>query len=495
MGIGLRSVLVGGGIVAGWLILAERAIAQVPIASGQPSEAIWIAADENDATDAGESEALAAEAEGTTGADIVQQAEALSTQAQAMSQSAATAAQWDEVAMQWIEAIALLQAIPPESPARVMAQRQLRSYLQQLQDAQQRAAQASVGSAPSLGSQLFDAQLAGYLSYVATVGTPDVLLIGSSRTLQGIDPKELQQALGAQGHDNLNVFNFSVNGATAQVMEFVVTELLPEPLPPIIIWGDGSRAFNEGRRDRTWEKLLASPGYRMTQDAVPVAFSPAQTTPLRVTANSPLTAIPGNLDALGFSAVSDRFDPQTYYQQVARVEGRYDGAYSGFALNGSQAAAMGRLATSLQQNGSQLVFVNLPLSRSYLDDVRLYYEQQFQRFLQVQGVQYGFEVVDLLRQWDNQPGLFADPSHINQDGAKAIAQQLAQLPVMLEALEVARSSEASSEQAPEPVAESPSTESLLDLLLRSDRAAPAQTEPARRSPPPIPPPPTVPVGL
>ncbi|MEO1446770.1 MAG: hypothetical protein AAFV46_11170 [Cyanobacteria bacterium J06635_11] len=35
-------------------------------------------------------------------------------------------------------------------------------------------------------------------------------------------------------------------------------------------------------------------------------------------------------------------------------------------------------------------------------------------------------MIDLLTQWQDQPELFADPSHINQDGAAAIAKQLAQ---------------------------------------------------------------------
>ncbi|MGB3765133.1 MAG: hypothetical protein WA947_01135 [Phormidesmis sp.] len=433
-------------------------------------------------------------------AETLQQAEALASQAKATTRTAATATQWDVVVTQWIEAIALLQSVPPESPARIMAQRQLRGYLQQLQDAQRRAEQSSSSlSAASLGSDLFDAQIAGYLSYVETVGTPDVLIVGSSRALQGIDPHELQQSLAAQGYPDLKVYNFSVNGATAQVVEFVIGSLLPEPLPPIVLWGDGSRAFNEGRRDRTWENLFASPGYPAAQTAVSIASSDMtirdmaiqpNPTARRVTATSALAEIPDNLDALGFSAVRDRFDPQTYYRQVSKVEGRYDSAYTGFALNGAQAEALGRLAANMQSKRVQLTFVNLPLSGSYLDEFRLYYEQQFQRFLQTQGSQYKFAVVDLLTQWKTQPGFFADPSHINQDGARAIAQQLAQQPALINAL---RSIRTPVPPSISPLAE-PSAPSPLEQL-RLEQLPPTQTEPAqgapiRRPPPPIPPPPS-----
>ena len=139
----------------------------------------------------------------------------------------------------------------------------MRGYLQQLLEVQRRTEQASPTSGlPSLGSDVFDSQLAGYFSYVATMGTPDVLIVGSSRALQGIDPQVMQQALAGRGYPNLKVFNFSVNGATAQVVNFVIRELLPAPLPAVIVWGDGSRAFNDGRRDRTWESVTASPGYQ-----------------------------------------------------------------------------------------------------------------------------------------------------------------------------------------------------------------------------------------
>jgi len=126
--------------------------------------------------------------------------------------------------------------------------------------------------------------------------------------------------------------------------------------------------------------------------------------------------------------------PQTYYQQFPQVNGRYDGAYAPFALYGQQTTALAALANFSRANGSQMVFVNLPLSGSYLDDYRLYYERQFQQFLQLQSTALGFGVVDLLTQWSAQPGLFADPSHINQEGAAAIAMQLAQNPKILAAL-------------------------------------------------------------
>ncbi len=318
---------------------------------------------------------------------------------------------------------------------------------------------------PSLGSAVFDAQLAGYQDYVDAVGAPDILIVGSSRALQGIDPTELRYRLSVQGYDDLKVYNFSVNGATAQVVNFVVGELLPGDLPRLIVWGDGSRAFNDGRRDRTWESLVASPGYQAvrrgekpavaidnsqqrSERAIALESEPDNPVILRSGVTLTLVEIAetetnaDEIDRLGFSAVGDRFDPAIYYREFAKVQGRYDGAYSPFVLAGRQAEALEQLATFVNQQGSQLIFVNLPLSASYLDAHRLYYENQFQDFLATQGDRAGFEVIDLLTQWQGQPELFADPSHINQYGAAAIAQQLARTATVLSSLQSA---------APEPI--------------------------------------------
>jgi hypothetical protein len=318
-----------------------------------------------------------------------------------------------------------------------------RERLQRLQEGAQATPEPLIPDAsidtlrfPTLGSPIFDAQLSRYLSYIEAVGTPDILIVGSSRSLQGIDPTELRYRLSVEGYEDLKVYNFSVNGATAQVVNFLVSELLPGELPRVIVWGDGSRAFNNGRRDRTWQTLTASAGYQSVLRGEKPSVEPAAidggseaSEPIR------LDLGPLDIDRLGFSAVRDRFNPTTYYREFTKIQGRYDGAYSPFVLTGPQSEALAQLSNYVKAQGSQMIFVNLPLSSSYLDSYRLHRENQFQDFLNEQGDRYGFEVVDLLTQWESQPELFADPSHINQYGAAAIAQQLARNSVLLAAVD------------------------------------------------------------
>lgn len=89
------------------------------------------------------------------------------------------------------------------------------------------------------------------------------MIIGSSRALRGIDPGVLETELKARGYGKLKVYNFGVNGATLQIVDLIIRQILPpEQLPKLIILADGVRAVNSGRVDRTYETISASEGYQ-----------------------------------------------------------------------------------------------------------------------------------------------------------------------------------------------------------------------------------------
>ena len=187
------------------------------------------------------------------------------TQASNLAQSANSKQEWDEVATLWVQAVAWMQAVPPGSPRRAFAEKKVVEYMRNLTYSQQQAGRArSQASTVSFSSDLLNEQLELYLSYVAAVGPPDVLIVGSSRALQGVDPKQLKQSLAQKGSPGLKVFNFSVNGATAQVVDFQLRRLLkPDHLPQMIVWADGVRGFNSGRDDRTFNSIVDSEGSQL----------------------------------------------------------------------------------------------------------------------------------------------------------------------------------------------------------------------------------------
>jgi hypothetical protein len=362
---------------------------------------------------------------------LLSQAFEAATTAAQLAQSATTASEWSAVAAAWSEAIQSLQAIPTDSPEWLFAQRKTREYVANQAIALQRVEEsARLALFPPLGNRVLDEQLALYLSYIATFDNPDILIIGSSRALQGLNPQILQQRLAQQGYTDLKVYNFAVNGATAQVVSFILRYLLtPEQMPKMIIWAGGSRSFNSGRFDRTFAQILESPGFAAVQAGDRPTFASA--TPLAATVETATNHSPtrdktqampvSSINGYGFLAVNDVFNPDTYYQSFPRVPGAYDDAYLNFNLEGVQAVSTRAIATFARSNSIPLVFINLPLSDDYLDETRSGYEQQFQQFLQQEAQKGDFVVVDLLNEWPGQNLFFADPSHLNRVGAAQVA--------------------------------------------------------------------------
>jgi len=376
------------------------------------------------------------------GATLWYQAAGEANRAAQLAQEASTTAEWNQVAQAWSQSIGLLKAMPPDDPRQVFSQRKAQDYLNNLQVAQQQARQAGLPRVfPTLGTDVFDEQVSLYHSYVATLGPPDILILGSSRALQGIDPVVLQQALAVQGYPGLRVYNFSVNGATAQVVSFITRQLLaPDMHPRLVIWAEGSRGFNSGRFDRTFAEVLASPGYAAVQTGTRLSLQ--DTVQADTEADQPQgqeaseedadpaakadgTVSASPINSQGFLAVNDQFNPAVYYQTFPRVRGQYDNAYRPFRLEGGvQAMSFEAVLDFLEAENIPLVFVNLPLSNDYLDPVRIGYERQFQEFLQARTD--AMTLVDLLDAWRWQSHLFADPSHINRYGAREIARLLAE---------------------------------------------------------------------
>lgn len=376
---------------------------------------------------------------------------------------------------------------------------------------------------PSFRNEQLDQQLVRYQQYIHRwKRPPDILIVGSSRALRGIDPHILEQELAKQGYPGLKVYNFGVNGATAQVVSLIVRQVLPpEQLPKLILFADGVRAINSGRVDLTFNAMESSEAYQALQagtfkietpgkDSNAVLTGPwwqswvqqyhtlsqtwkqtlndlSQTYPQReqlktillsgissdsaatfpvpsdraklekqqghsgapqnrseiaMRLQSAITAVHQEIQgseflpsaenelsqfhANGFLAISERFDPETYYGKYIQVTGDYDKDYASFQLGGKQTTALKDLVEFTQTHDIEVVFVNMPLTENYLDPVRSNYEQEFEAYMRdLDLVLTGFTFRNLNDLGSNTPENFSDPSHLNRYGAIAVSQQLA----------------------------------------------------------------------
>jgi hypothetical protein len=346
---------------------------------------------------------------------------------------------------------------------------------------------------PSLNSHQLDEKLKLYYQYLKENGKPpDVMVIGSSRALRGIDPDALKQGLANLGYTDLTIFNFGINGATAQVADFLVQRMLtPDQLPHLILWADGARAFNSGSSDVTFNGIAASEGYqqlmagqfpipKLTAAQPPASAKPtsginisltssyksldrwfseklaqvsgtydnrdrlkhlfqesfSQIMPVEAIATPPAVNTAGSAQSPlvnpdGFLSLAMQFNPATYYQKYARVTGQYDGDYENFKIAGRQETALRSLLQYTQTRNIPVVFVNLPLTEDYLDPTRHQHEQEFKDYMvNLSLSQPGFTFRDLGEIWITQYSYFSDPSHLNRYGAYAVSHRLAQDPLI-----------------------------------------------------------------
>jgi hypothetical protein len=308
-------------------------------------------------------------------------------------------------------------------------------------------------------------------------GRPDVLIVGSSRALRGVNPEILRQNLIARGYPAMTIYNLGINGATAQVVDVILRQLLtPEQLPKLVIWVDGARAFNSGRADRTFESIALSRSYRqialqrdgnkpLTQAQTSVKNSAqaidtivdrslanlsasyqhrdrlkswlqSQTPRIKIdriadSSSSPAIAdLPpsiqdSDVNDAGFLPLDLKFDPTIYYQKYLKVAGDSDGDYANFQLTGNQSEATLKTIQLLAARKIPLVFVNAPLSDLYLDSHRRRKDAEFTKYMQDLAQTHQLTFLDLASAWEQRYDRFSDPSHINQYGAEDLSRQIA----------------------------------------------------------------------
>ncbi|MFQ3680369.1 MAG: hypothetical protein SNJ60_07680, partial [Pseudanabaenaceae cyanobacterium] len=190
----------------------------------------------------------------------------------------------------------------------------------------------------------------------------DVMILGSSRALRGVDPTVLEETLAARGYPGISVLNLGINGATARVMRLQIMDILSaSQRPRMIILADGLRAFNNNREDRTYREISSSPGYQLLTKPTPAAEpSLISQTPLgqrvvqtllpgfrnrdqqrewllsgyswltqalsnreeTLQANFPELKV--EMDAKGFLAVEETFDPESYFTKHRLASGEFD---------------------------------------------------------------------------------------------------------------------------------------------------------------------------
>lgn len=203
--------------------------------------------------------------------------------------------------------------------------------------------QAQATNLPTFNSRQLDQKLQLYYKFLEESGTPDVLIVGSSRALRGIDPIALKKSLANLGYSDLKIFNFGLNGATAQVVDLLLERILtPEQLPRLVIWADGARAFNSGTTDITYNGVVASAAFRQLTAGtfpIPTANADSPATPETTSEQVAYSSLTLSYDQIDRWLSQQLASVARVYQERDRLKHLIQGSMTGFMPDTPESSA------------------------------------------------------------------------------------------------------------------------------------------------------------
>lgn len=242
---------------------------------------------------------------------------------------------------------------------------------------------------------------------------PTVLVVGSSRAAQGVNPAVLARSLQQRTSTPQRVALLGINGLTARgVAQLLIKHWHHPDQPRVILWLDGARAFAPRPDDPTDHRLQQALTRNASGGDRPFALARQwqQDGWRRWRSPSADTA----LTPLGFRAVASRWSPTQ-----PPLPGRFDRDSQGLAADQQQ--RLGEVLRWSRQHQRSLIFIDAPLTDAYLDGERQAQQRRFHDWLRRQPLPWR----DYSRAWPRAYDRFTDPSHLNREGARALAIALA----------------------------------------------------------------------
>lgn len=268
----------------------------------------------------------------------------------------------------------------------------------------------------------------------------EVLFAGSSMMAGGIDPVAFTEASGKSSY-NAAFAGPSMRTITPWVLDVV------EPLlqPDVVVVGLQSRELSDNgpKNQVMYEKFIKSPGYKQTKGTVAsrleggleelsyfLRYRRALREPSQLFATDEASQ-----QALAEADVRQvigargmRLEEPTHYKKPAKlIRGLYEKTLVDFAVGGPEYEALEDLATGLEEEGVELVLLNMPVTEDYwgahADPVgdRAAYHELMEEFVAETGV-------TLIDAEDGFPSSepFRDPVHLDIEGRQAMAVALAE---------------------------------------------------------------------
>lgn len=267
----------------------------------------------------------------------------------------------------------------------------------------------------------------------------EVLFAGSSMMAGGIDPVAFTEASGKTSY-NAAFAGPSMRTITPWVLDVV------EPLlrPDVVVLGIQSRELSDNgpKNQVMYEKFVKSPGYKQTKGTVAsrlegdleqlsyfLRYRRALREPSRLFATdeaSQKALAEADLRQVIGPRGMRMEEPSDYKRPAKLIRGLYEKTLIDFAVGGSEYEALQALAAGLEDEGVELVLLNMPVTEDYWgahgdpEGDRAAYHDLMDTFVAEMGV-------TLIDAEDGFPSSepFRDPVHLDIEGRQAMAVALA----------------------------------------------------------------------
>lgn len=300
---------------------------------------------------------------------------------------------------------------------------------------------------PSMGMahRQFEVQWDLLEKYVGAHGGVDVIVIGNSAALMGIDPDALEKWYQQAGGGSIRVFNFGVEGVALESASEIGQLLIQEYQPKAILFAGGIENFNplagtaasKAILDTGWmrykmgqfsptgwlaENSVGFQQYLITRNWMQADFE----TQMKI-AQQLEERILGNGFYPNNSRVSSERDQAPSMEDARDAE--IFAVYQGHVTGEENLNHFIELAAAAKKNGTNLIFVEIPKHATFYMYFEAYEQSRSEFFEETAGIfdNYGvvFIPVDESLIVDND--LYVDRSHMKPEGAMIFSQRLGEL--------------------------------------------------------------------
>jgi hypothetical protein len=282
-------------------------------------------------------------------------------------------------------------------------------------------------------------------------GPVDLLILGSSRMTFGVAPTAIDPCVSERVGRTTSSWSWSRANASLWSQWLVGREALQHTRPGVVLIEVAPEMASRNHYEQAWNAKNEAE----VQD-IPDCFSGAQGLEEVEACLYPLVRPLDNLSRLDVRSPQDaphlrwmalyarggqfcfgtaecrahnaRFAPRLETRWKRREEKVLpliaSERFADYEIGPPQTTGIDRLVRAAREQGAQPVLVRMPVHSAYSERIPADAERQFGDYLEVLVAREGLPLLDLSQQWSEERSLYADPDHLNEQGALRLSAEV-----------------------------------------------------------------------